>query len=122
MKTLTTLFGAAVGVAATISVGAGIAAAAPDVVGQTYRDAKSNIQATGAAAIIATKTGGLAELDECIVTQAWDKPSVTPSREAPKNEVWVALSCNAAVASPGSPGNSAASPEGRKALIAEDAG
>jgi hypothetical protein len=122
MKTLTTLFGAAVGVAATISVGAGIAAAAPDVVGQTYRDAKSNIQATGAAAIIATKTGGLAELDECIVTQAWDKPTVTPPREAPKRAVWVALSCNAAIASPGSPGNSAASPEGRQALIAEDAG
>jgi hypothetical protein len=122
MKTLITLFGAAVGAAATISVGAGVAAAAPDVVGQTYKDAKTNIQATGAAVIIATKTGGLAELDECIVTQAWDKPSVTPPRKAPKNEVWVALSCNAAVASPGSPGNSAASPEGREALIAEEAG
>jgi hypothetical protein len=122
MKTLITLFGAAVGAAATISVGAGIAAAAPDVVGQTYNDAKTNIQATGAAVIIATKTGGLAELDDCIVTQAWDKPNVTPPRKAPKSEVWVALSCNAAVASAGSPGNSAASPEGREALIAADAG
>jgi hypothetical protein len=122
MKTLTTLIGAAAAVAAMISLAAGTAAAAPDVVGQTYKDAKSNIQAAGAAVIIATKTGGLAELDDCIVTQAWDKPSVTQPREAPKNEVWVALSCNAAVASPGSPGNSAASPEGRQALIAEDAG
>jgi hypothetical protein len=122
MKMLTILFGAAVGVAATISVGAGVAAAAPDVVGQTYKDAKSNIQASGAAVVVATKTGGLTELDECIVTQAWDKPSVTQPRTTPKNEVWVALSCNAAVAKPGSPGNSAASPEGREALIAEEAG
>lgn len=122
MKTLTILIGAAVGVAATISVGAGIATAAPDVVGQTYTDAKNNIQASGAAVVIATKTGGLAELDDCIVTQAWDKPSVTPPRKAPKSEVWVALSCNAAIAAPGAPGNSAASPEGRQAIIAAEAG
>jgi len=37
MKTLTARFG----VAAIISVGAGVATAAPDVVGQTYRDAKN---------------------------------------------------------------------------------
>jgi hypothetical protein len=123
MKMLTVLFGAAAGVAATISVGAGIAAAAPDVVGQTYRDAKSSIQETGAAVIIATRTGGLAETDKCIVTNAWDKPSVTQPRQAPgPDTVWVALNCNAAVASPGSPGNSAASPEGRQALISQDAG
>ena len=122
MKTLTVLFGAAAGVAATISVGAGVAVAAPDVVGDTYRDAKSTIQATGAAVIIATKTGGLAEEDKCIVTNAWDKPNVAGFRTAPENAVWVALSCNAAVASPGSPGNSAASPEGRQALAAQEAG
>jgi hypothetical protein len=99
-----------------------VAVAAPDVVGDTYRDAKSTIQATGAAVIIATKTGGLAEEDKCIVTNAWDKPNVAGSRTAPENAVWVALSCNAAVASPGSPGNSAASPEGRQALAAQEAG
>ncbi len=123
MKMLTVLFGAAAGVAATISVGAGIAAAAPDVVGQTYNDAKQTIQAAGSAVIIATRTGGLAETDKCIVTNAWNKPSVTLPREAPDpNTVWVALNCNAAVASPGSPGNSAASPEGRQALISQEAG
>ena len=122
MRTLTILIGVAVGVAATISVGAGIAGAAPDVVGQSYKDAKNNIQASGSAVVIATKTGGLAELDDCIVTQAWDKPSVTPPRKAPKSEVWVALSCNAAIATPGAPGNSAASPEGRQAIIAAEAG
>jgi hypothetical protein len=34
----------------------------------------------------------------------------------------VALNCNAAIAAPGSTGNSAASPEGRQALIAQEAG
>src|SRR3954471_11252549 len=45
MKALTALLGAATSsVAAMISAGAGFAAADPDVVGQTYRDAKSTIQ------------------------------------------------------------------------------
>jgi hypothetical protein len=83
MKMLTVLFGAAAGVAATISVGAGIAAAVPDVVGQTYNDAKQTIQGSGSAIVIATRTGGLAETDKCLVTNAWDKPSVTLPRQAP---------------------------------------
>jgi hypothetical protein len=123
VKALTILFGAAASVAAVISVGAGVAAAAPDVVGQTYRDAKSTIQGQGASVVIATRTGGSADVDKCIVTNAWDKPSVTQPRKASgPDEVWVALSCNAAVAGPGSPGNSAASQEGREALIAQKAG
>jgi hypothetical protein len=72
--------------------------------------------------IIATRTGALPEQDQCIVTQAWDKPSVTQSRQVPNNEVWVALNCDAAVASPGSPGNCAASPEGREAVVSQAAG
>lgn len=122
MKTLTVLIGAAVGVAATISVGAGIASAAPDVVGQTYKDAKNNIQASGATAVIATRTGGMVDEDKCIVTSAWSKPSPTAIGEDPSNQVLVALNCNAAIATPGAPGNSAASPEGRQAIIAAEAG
>jgi len=124
MKTLTVLFSAAVGVAATISMGAGVAAAAvPDVVGQTYKDAKNTIQAQGSAVVIATRTGGSADIDKCIVTNAWGKPSVDQPRQASgPDEVWVALNCNAAVASAGSAGPSAASPEGRQALIAQEAG
>ena len=123
MRTLTVLLGAASGVAATISVGAGVAGAAPDVVGQTYRDAKSTIQSQGSAVVIATRTGGSADIDKCIVTNAWGKPSVDQPRQAPgPNEVWVALSCNAAIAGPGTPGNSAASPEGRQAITAQEAG
>jgi hypothetical protein len=123
MKTLTVLFGAAAGVAATISVGAGVAVAAPDVVGQTYSDAKNTLQSQGAAIVIATRTGGSMDLDKCIVTNASVRPSVPKQRQAPEaDEVLVALNCNAAVASAGSAGPSAASPEGRKALIAQEAG
>jgi hypothetical protein len=122
MKSLTGLFGAAAGVVATIAAGAGIAAAAPDVVGQTYNDAKNTIQGQGAVVVIATRTGGMVDEDKCIVTNAWDKPSGTAIGEDPSNQVLVALNCNAAVASAGSAGPSAASPEGRQALIAEEAG
>jgi hypothetical protein len=123
MKTLTILFGAAAGLAAAISVGAGVAAAAPDVVGQTYADAKASIQATGSQAVIATRVGGRADEDKCIVTNAWVRTSVTQVYEKPKyDSVMVALNCNAEVASAGSPGNSAASQEGRQALNAQDAG
>jgi hypothetical protein len=122
MKSLTGLFGAAAGVVATIAAGAGVAAAAPDVVGQTYKDAKNTIQGQGAVVVIATRTGGMVDEDKCIVTNAWDKPSGTAIGEDPSNQVLVALNCNAAVASAGSAGPSAASPEGRQALIAEEAG
>jgi hypothetical protein len=123
MKILATLAGAAAGVAATISLGAGLAVAAPDVVGQTYADAKNTIQSTGSAVVIATRTGGSSVLDECTVTNAWDKPRVNQVRQAPgPSEVMVALNCNAAVASAGSAGPSAASPEGREALATQSEG
>jgi hypothetical protein len=123
MKTLTILVGAAAGLTATLAVGTGIAAAAPDVVGQTYGDAKSTIQATGSQPVIATRVGGRADEDKCIVTNAWDRTSVTQVYEKPKyDSVMVALNCNASVATAGSPGNSAASQEGRQALQAQDAG
>jgi hypothetical protein len=104
-------------------LGAGGAAAAPDVVGQTYNDAKQTIQQTGATAVIATRTGSLADESNCIVTNAWNKSQVTGGRNQPTQQVMVALNCNGAVATAGAPGNSAASPEGREALAsADDAG
>jgi beta-lactam-binding protein with PASTA domain len=99
---------------------AGSAAAAPDVVGQTYNDAKQTIQQTGATAIIATRTGSVADESSCVVTNAWDKSQVTGGRNQPSEQVMVALNCNASVATAGSPGNSAASPEGRQALASAD--
>jgi hypothetical protein len=126
VKKLNVFVGAGVFAAAASAalLGAGGAAAAPDVAGQTYGDAKQTIQQTGATAVVATKTGSLASLDECIVTNAWSKPQVdNPRGGSDTKQVLVALNCNGAVASAGAPGNSAASPEGRQALAsADDAG
>jgi hypothetical protein len=123
MKTLTVLLGAATGVAATISVGVGVAAATPDVVGQTYADAAQAIQAEGSKPVIATRIGGRTDEGQCIVTNAWVHTTVTQIYEKPKyDEVRVALNCGAAVASVGTAGPSAASPEGRQALSEQDAG
>ena len=126
VKILNVFVGAGVLAAAASAalLGAGAAAAAPDVVGQTYNDAKQTIQQTGATAVIATRTGSVADESNCIVTNAWDKSQVTGGRNQPTQQVMVALNCNAAVATAGAPGNSAASPEGRQALAsaADDAG
>lgn len=62
--------------------------------------------------------GSGAELDDCIVTNAWDASFIR--EDWSPNEVRVALNCNAQVASAGKPGNSAASPAGREAKAAQE--
>lgn len=111
--------GAAVATAAvTASLwGAGVAGAAPDVVGDTYSDAETAIQQSGAQSIVATRVGGRANEGDCIVTNAWDAPFL---RESGSPEVMVALNCNADVASANTPGNSLGSPQGREAKAAQD--
>ena len=70
--------------------------------------------AAGVVVTISVGAGVVAETDKCIVTNAWDKPSITQPRQASgPDTVWVALSCNAAVASPGLPGKV---PPARKAV------
>src|SRR5690242_1857204 len=60
VKTLTILTSAGAG-AADALLGAGIAAAAPDVVGQTYGDANPTIQRAGGTPVVATRVGSLAD-------------------------------------------------------------
>jgi hypothetical protein len=115
----------AVGVAAAAAAvsaalyGAGIAGAAPDVVGDTYSDAVAAIERQGGTAVIATRVGSGADADDCIVTNAWNAPFLRDGESA-SGEVMVALNCNGAVASAGTAGNSAASPAGREAKAAAD--
>ena len=68
--------GAAISAAAASAAlfGAGVAGAAPDVVGQTYADAVSAIEEEGSTAVVASTVGGKLEQGECIVTRAWDSP------------------------------------------------
>jgi hypothetical protein len=119
VKTLTIFAGAAAVTASAALFGAGIAGAAPDVVGDTYSDAESAIQQTGGTAIVATRTGSGAETGDCIVTNAWNASFIREG-ESSSGDVMVALNCSGDVASAGKPGYSAASPVGREAKAAQE--
>jgi len=116
----------AAGAAASISTalfGAGIAAAAPDVVGETYADASSAIEDSGGSPKIAVTVGSKLSQDDCIVTNAWDAPfmrDVGGEFGHADGEVMVALNCDGDHATATNPGASVASPAGREAKAAAD--
>ncbi|WP_253868001.1 hypothetical protein [Mycobacterium sp. GA-1285] len=120
MLNLRHLLAAAVAAAAagTALASAGQAAAVPDVVDRPFEDAQKIIQQYGGKAVVATRVGSGADEGSCLVTNAWDAAVRRPNsrgRPVANSDVMVALNCNAAVAAPGAPGNSAMSPVGRDA-------
>jgi hypothetical protein len=122
VKVLSNLAGGAAVAATAVSAalwGAGMASAAPDVVGDTYSDAATAIEQQGGTPVVATRVGSGADEGDCIVTNAWDASFVREGESA-GGEVMVALNCNGDVASAGKPGNSAASPAGREAKAAQE--
>ncbi|MGV0804283.1 hypothetical protein [Mycolicibacterium setense] len=125
MKKLVVGAGAAVVTGAAVSMlfGAGVAVAAPDVVGQTYSDASSAIEDSGASAKVAVTVGSKLSQGDCIVTNAWDAPFVRDSGGSfghADSEVMVALNCDGDHATAAHPGASVASPAGREAKAAAD--
>jgi hypothetical protein len=104
-------------VAASMAVfGTGVAAA-DDYAGQTYADASSALSDDGLKGVIATRIGDAKPDDECIVTHSEQAHWLKGDDFAPVTDtVLLYLNCNATVASATTPGNSAASPEGRAAL------
>lgn len=128
MKRLSIFAGGAVVVASSSVAlfGSGVAAAAPDVVGQPYSDAVTAIEEEGGTAVVAVRTGDKLPQDECIVTNAWDAPFVrdlvhedTAFAHA-EDEVMVSLNCAGGYASATNPGASLLSPAGREAKAAAD--
>lgn len=107
------------GAAVSLLFGAGMAAAAPDVVGQTYSDASGAIEDSGSSAKVAVTVGSKLSQGDCIVTNAWDAPFVRDGSHA-SGEVMVALNCDGAHATANHPGASVASPAGREAKAADD--
>ncbi len=97
--------------------GAGVASAAPDVVGMTYGDAVSEIESGGGTAKIAVTVGDRQDaMGDCLVTNATDAPfmrDVGGEFGHADGEVLLALNCNRGVATATVPGLSAASPAGR---------
>lgn len=104
----------AVATASGAMVGAGAAAADP-LVGRTYEDASSRISEWNANAVIATVSGNQLPMDKCIVT-SWNRGVATNALTGRTgNKVLLNLNCNEKVAQAGVPGNSAATPEGKRA-------
>ncbi len=128
MKKLSILAGGAVVVAAPALalLGSGVAAAAPDVVGQPYADAASAIEEEGSTAVVAVRTGGKLPEDECIVTNAWDAPFLRDlvyedtAFGYAEGEVMLSLNCDGGHATAVNPGASVASPAGREHKAAEE--
>lgn len=94
-------------------------AAADDYAGQTYADASKAIGDAGEKAVVAARSGDVLAQDDCTVTASEKAPWIKGDDFAPVSDtVLVYLNCNAGVATATTPGNSAASPEGRAAIKA----
>lgn len=106
---------AALGLAALVATAA--PANADDYTGTTYSKASGLASQQGRTPVVATVNGDSVELDDCIVV-SWRQSSARDplaNGASRANEVLFNLNCNATLASPGKPGNSAATPQGRAA-------
>lgn len=95
-------------------LGAGAAAAAPNVVGMKYSDAQEQIENAGGKAVVASRVGDKLDLADCIVTNVWDS-SFLRIDSADSSEMSVALNCNGEYATATHPGASVGNPAGRAA-------
>ncbi|WP_166903342.1 hypothetical protein [Mycobacterium sp. DL440] len=92
-------------------------AAADDYAGQKYSDVQSALSDAGMKGVVAARSGDSEADDDCVVTHSekahWHKgDNFSPVTDT----VLLDLNCNAGVATAKTPGNSAASPEGRAAI------
>jgi hypothetical protein len=106
-----------------LTLGLGMAQASPNVVGQKYSDASSALSSAGFAPVVSTAVGDLLPRAECVVTHQQDRQAKPPpnSGGSGTRQVLMFLNCEAPLAAPGMPGNSAASPEGRTEKRKEEA-
>ena len=107
-------------VALAISASGVAAAAGSDVTGQKYSDAQSALSSAGLKPVVETVVGDRNAWPDCVVTRA-QKRTVQPpenSSGSASNEMLVSLNCEAGIATATTPGNSAASPEGKAAAAA----
>jgi hypothetical protein len=112
--------GAAAALAALAISGSGVAAAATDVTGQKYSDAQSALSSAGLKPVVETVVGDQKAWPDCVVTRAQKRTLQPPenSSGSATDEMLVSLNCEAGIATATTPGNSAASPEGRAAAAA----
>lgn len=99
--------------AALVMVNASPAYAINDYVGVTYEKAAESIKGWGGTPIIATREGSYLPTDQCMVVG-----SRTQSSTSGGGRILLDLNCNDTSALNGHPGNSVATPEGKRALQA----
>jgi hypothetical protein len=112
--------GTAAALVALAISGSAEACAATDVTGQKYSDAQSALSSAGFKPVVVSTVGDQKAWADCVVTRT-QKRTVQPpadSSGSATNEMLVSLNCDAGIASATSPGNSAASPEGKAAAAA----
>lgn len=120
MKKLSTVSAGVLTAAAvsTMVFGPGVAAA-DDYAGKKYSDVTSALADANLKGVIATRSGDMLADSDCVVTHSEKAPWIKGDDFARVTDtVLLFLDCNAGVASATTPGNSAASPEGRAAIAA----
>jgi hypothetical protein len=110
----------AAGITALALAGSGVAAADTDVTGQKYSDAQGVLSTAGLKPVVQSTVGDQLAWPDCVVTRTQKRtiPAPANSSGSATNEMLVFLNCDAGIASATTPGNSAASPEGRAAAAA----
>jgi hypothetical protein len=109
---------AVIGTALTLLASfSGLASAKSDpFVGKKYSEAVAAASDVGADSVIETVIGSRLPTDDCLVT-TWSRSSFLGiGGEKRKGTFLFNLNCNDVVASAGSPGNSASSPQGKQAI------
>lgn len=101
--------------AATMAMLGASAAHADSPQNKKYSDARSIVQNWGATPVLSTVTGDQLALDDCIVTSFSESSAVSALGENTGRKVLLNVNCNAKVAQPGEPGNSAMTPQGKSA-------
>lgn len=90
------------------------AALADAFTGKTYADAASTIADWNGTPVVATVSGSQLPTDECIVV-SWSKSIFRDTSGSSRSgEYLLNLNCNRTLASPGHPGGSLMTPEGRQ--------
>ena len=109
--------GLTVATALVVTFGSGVAAADNEYKGLTYAKAKEYSEQGGGTIEIASRTGEYLPTEECIVTRSRFARYLDASgRNSTSGVLMVDLNCNDKTAFNGHSGNSAATPEGAKAV------
>jgi beta-lactam-binding protein with PASTA domain len=105
---------------AVVLLGQGVAAAAPDVSGETYAKAKEALSGAGLTPVVATRVGDRTSEDDCIVDRVQDANFMGGTGTATSSRVFVYLNCYGGVAANNKPGYSGQDPMGKTATTKQE--